>query len=101
MAVEYISRSEVISRLYNEFSSASDHKNYLRAAEVVCNTHAEKVVPTELYMRALTDVIRLSGDRSGEWLNMMGHLMCNLCGYKSSPIPTNYCPNCGAKMGIE
>lgn len=34
----------------------------------------------------------------GEWINMMGHQVCNICGYKSDIVPTNFCPNCGADM---
>ena len=36
--------------------------------------------------------------KHGHWLQMMGHAYCSMCGYKGSPIITNYCPNCGAKM---
>ena len=34
----------------------------------------------------------------GEWLSMFGHCICNICGYKSSPVMTNFCPNCGCSM---
>ena len=34
----------------------------------------------------------------GEWINMFGHGICNICGYKGSPVLTNFCPNCGADM---
>ena len=34
----------------------------------------------------------------GEWIQMNGHKYCNVCGHKDSPILTNYCPNCGARM---
>lgn len=34
----------------------------------------------------------------GGWIQINGHRYCNVCGHKDSPILTNYCPNCGAKM---
>ena len=37
----------------------------------------------------------------GEWIQMNGHKYCNVCWHKDSPILTNYCPNCGAKMDGE
>lgn len=36
--------------------------------------------------------------KKGKWISMMGHSICNVCGYKGSPIPANFCPNCGAEM---
>ena len=45
-------------------------------------------------------VIRLRAQlpKEGEWIQMNGHRYCNVCGHKDSPILTNYCPNCGARM---
>lgn len=34
----------------------------------------------------------------GEWINLMGHQVCSICGYKNDIVPTNFCPNCGAQM---
>ena len=34
----------------------------------------------------------------GHWIPMMGHSYCSACGYKGSPVQSNYCPNCGARM---
>ena len=38
-----------------------------------------------------------------KWMPICGHKVCLICGYKdSSPILTNYCPNCGADMrGVD
>lgn len=41
---------------------------------------------------------RLEERKIGKWISMMGHSICNMCGYKGSPILTHYCPNCGASM---
>lgn len=37
-------------------------------------------------------------EKRSQLINTMGHLHCMICGYKASPIPTNYCPNCGSLM---
>ena len=67
----------------------------------ICSLPAADVVPRELYQRALSDVVTLSVERKhGKWISMMGHSICNVCGYKGSPILTNFCPNCGAEMNL-
>lgn len=38
------------------------------------------------------------GNIRAEWINIMGHQVCNLCGYKSDILPTKFCPNCGSDM---
>ena len=37
----------------------------------------------------------------GEWISIMGHQVCSICGYKNDIVPTNFCPNCGADMRGE
>lgn len=39
--------------------------------------------------------------KRGRWFAGFGHTYCSVCGYKSSPIMTNYCPNCGARMDVK
>lgn len=43
-----------------------------------------------------------STENKGEWQHDGNHwknrFICSVCGYKLFDEPTNYCPNCGAKM---
>ena len=72
------------------------------------------VVPRELYQRALSDVVTLSVERKrGEWIRVTEELgeswMCSECmeefipndGMEEFASYAHFCPNCGAKMGIE
>ena len=76
---EYIDRQKAIvqtSKAIKDDSIAYDVKEVLKSlpsADVRPNTH-------------------------GTWLVGFGHAYCNCCGYKASPILTNFCPNCGVRM---
>lgn len=97
---EYIERQSVYDVLRKAPISNMGTKLYIY--DDIADIPAANVVERELYERALSDVIDLSmKQKTGKWINMMGHSICNVCGYKGSPILTNYCPNCGAAMKGE
>lgn len=105
---EYIKKDDIIKWIDDSVAQCGsryspDMLNMMDMFKTVVNNCLPfaDVVPKKLYMKAVCDVVRLSGDRSGEWVSIMGHSICNVCGYKASPILTNYCPNCGAKMGVK
>ena len=78
----------------------------LSKSGVTCNMRAHKIVAS---IQA-ADVVEV---RHGRWLTTDAyphHLYCSVC-YKTYAknakwvneldLPTNYCPNCGARMGKE
>ena len=52
----------------------------------------------------ITTIIKAmpSVENKGEWQHdgnrWKNRFICSVCGYKLFDEPTNYCPNCGAKM---
>ena len=93
-----INKDEVIKRLRDmtkAYAATGNHNLatlFRDAADLIEQKSA-------LYERALSDVVWLSVERKhGAWISIMGHSVCNVCGYKGSPIVTNFCPNCGARM---
>lgn len=70
---DYIKREDVLSVIREAFSNVD-----------ICPT---------------ADVVEV---RHGRWEHDGSELkyrfLCSECGYKLMDVPTNYCPNCGAKM---
>lgn len=109
MATEYIKKEDALNAFRRAYMVPLESKAkdiYVQQIEntyrKIENIQAVDVVPRELYELTLRDVVTLSVERKrGKWISMMGHSICNACGYKASPILTNFCPNCGADMRGE
>ena len=50
------------------------------------------------YNSGYADGLKSRSCLKGRWEFLGGHNVCTCCLYKGSPVPTNYCPNCGALM---
>lgn len=119
---DYISRKVVLENVLeqmaisNSLSAMSERIKNLEAADVIdidegikmgaelAAMHGSDVTSQELekaYFDGMEEGYkkgRSGFEKRSQWMNMMGHLYCMVCGYKASPIPTNYCPNCGSLM---
>lgn len=51
--------------------------------------------------RAIDTLVKIE-PKTGHWMHDGSHwenrFICSECGYKLFDEPTNYCPNCGARM---
>ena len=107
--VEYIKRDDAILRMCACFRFTQQMSSRILEAVPTAD-----VVPRELYQRALSDVVTLSVERKrGEWIRVTEELgeswMCSECmeefipndGMEEFASYAHFCPNCGAKMGIE
>lgn len=119
---DYISRKVILENVLeqmaisNSLSAMSERIKNLEAANVIdidegikmgaelAAMHGSDATSQELekaYFDGMEEGYKIghSGfEKRSQWMNMMGHLRCMVCGYKASPIPTNYCPNCGSLM---
>lgn len=119
---DYISRKVVLENVLeqmaisNSLSAMSEKIKNLEAANVIdidegikmgaelAAMHGSGATSQELekaYFDGMEEGYKIghSGfEKRSQWMNMMGHLYCMACGYKASPILTNYCPNCGSLM---
>ena len=90
-AIEELKNDKIdISEPYRAIYIATGNLEKVESVNMACDRHVEML--EQLPSADVRENVR------GEWFSMFGHCVCMFCGYKGSPIQTNFCPNCGADM---
>lgn len=90
---DYISRKAAIKELLDTY------EREFPTAYGAFDLFAERIMPRVLRNIPAADVELV---RHGRWKRYSTTMMeCSLCGKHTARHKFNYCPNCGAKMGLE
>lgn len=88
-----ISRKSIIDKLNNRYAFFTKGKN-------PTNNMKSRMDEIDKCIGKIIDEPSVQTSRKGHWKHFAQSDDCSLCGYSTGKYgnPSNYCPNCGAKM---